>query len=58
MMNKTPNVVQNKTELCGNATDKDFPMGSPWKTQLCEIRINHINTLEDTENISKEEKVE
>lgn len=29
MMNKTPNIVQNKTELCGNAMDKDFPMGSP-----------------------------
>lgn len=31
--------------------DMDFPMGLPWKTQLCVIRIDLVNYLEDSENI-------
>ena len=29
----------------------------PWKTQLCVLRIDLVNSLEDSENINKEENV-
>lgn len=54
MMNNTPNIVKNKTtQLFRNAMDMDFPMGLPWKTQLCVIRIDLVNYLEDSENIRR-----